>query len=354
MELLKELCESYGVSGFEDEIRGLIKSKMKPLVNEMRTDALGNVIGLLKAKRISASKYKENIKRKKVMISAHMDEIGFIVKHIEKGGFLRIEPLGGFDPKTLIAKRVIVHAKSGKLPGLIGLKPIHTMTEEDKKRMPEIKDLFVDIGFNEKRVRKEVEIGTVVSLSQKFQKIGDMVSCKSFDDRVGVYVMLETIRKIKNPMVDIYAVASTQEEVGLRGALVSAFGIEPDIGIAIDVTIANDIPGANNDEIITSLGKGTAIKIKDSASISNPKLVKFMRKLAEKKKIKYQLEILPRGGTDAGALQRARHGCPVVTISIPTRYVHSVAEAANVKDIEASINLLVSFLENAHKEDFTL
>jgi endoglucanase len=180
------------------------------------------------------------------------------------------------------------------------------------------------------------------------------VCCKALDDRVGVYVMLEAMKKAKNAKADIYAVGSVQEEVGLRGAITSAFDVDPQVGIALDVTLACDVPGAGKHQQITVLGEGTAIKLKDSSSLSNPKLVKKLRDIAKKKKIKHQLEILPRGGTDAGAMQRTRAGVAVCTISIPTRYVHSVVEMAHKDDIKASIDLLAAFLNAAHEGDFRL
>ncbi len=342
MEMLKLLTETPGISGREEEIREVVKKKMKPLTSELRVDRMGNVIGLKKGKG-----------KLKVMISAHMDEIGFIVKHVDEQGFVRLNPVGGFDPKVLIARRVIVSSSGGttkkKLRGIIGCKPVHTMSEADRKRPTELNDLFVDVGLSGKEAKKLITIGDPVTFDTDFHIMaGDCVSGKCLDDRLGVYVMLKALEAVKKHDVDIYAVSSVQEEVGLRGATVSSFGVEPDIGIALDVTLASDLPGSTPSDYITELGKGTAIKIMDSASISNYKLVDFMKKTAEKSRIKYQLEILPRGGTDAGAIERSRAGVPVITISVPIRYVHSGYELASRKDIQASVNLLARFLETAH------
>lgn len=345
MELLKKLCEAHGVPGREEAVRALVTSELKQICDETRTDALGNVIAFKKGSG----------RGPKVMIAAHMDEIGFLVSHVdEKTGFLRIDPVGGFDPRVLMAQRVVVHTESGDLVGIIGSKPPHILTEEERKKPLELKDLFIDLGLLAEEVKKRVNIGDFITLQQDFTTVGNLVSCKALDDRVGVYVMIEAIKKAKKHICDIYAVATTQEEVGVRGARVSSFNIAPDIGVALDVTVASDVPGVGEHEHVTKLGAGVAIKIKDSLSISNPKLVRKMRELAEQKKIKYQMEILPRGGTDAGAIQMTREGVAAITLSIPTRYLHSVVEAVHKDDIQAATDLLAAFLETAHEVDYSL
>jgi endoglucanase len=345
MELLKKLCEAHGVPGREEVVRELVMSELRGICDEIRTDALGNVIALKKGSG----------RGPKVMLAAHMDEIGFLVSHIdEKSGFLRIDPVGGFDPRVLMAQRVVVHTESGDLIGIIGSKPPHILTEEERKKPLELKDLFIDLGLPADEVKKRVSIGDFITLQQDFTEVGNLVSCKALDDRVGVYVMIEAVKKAKKHVCDIYAVATTQEEVGVRGARVSSFNIAPDVGVALDVTVASDVPGVGEHEHVTKLGAGVAIKIKDSLSISNPKLVRTMRQIAEQKKTKYQLEILPRGGTDAGAIQMTREGVAAITLSIPTRYLHSVVEAAHKDDIQAAIDLLAAFLEVAHEGDYTL
>lgn len=344
MELLKKLVETPGVAGREEQIRTLIKSELASLVDSVQVDAIGNVIGLKRGKG-----------GKKVMVSAHMDEIGFIVSHIEDKGFLRLNPVGGFDPRTLVAQRVKVHGQQ-ELTGVLmpGVKPIHVMTPEEAKTPLKLTDFFVDVGLDKEQVEKLVAVGDPVTLHRDFAEIGDNVSGKAMDDRAGVWVMLEALRQLQEHEVDIYAVASVQEEVGLRGAVAGAYGIRPDIGVALDVTLAMDVPGGSKQLQVTALGEGTAIKVMDSASISNYKLVQFMRNLAEQEEIKYQMEILPRGGTDAGAIERSRSGCPVITLSVPTRYVHSNVEMLNKSDIKATAKLLAKFLAVCHTGDFTL
>lgn len=343
-DLLKALSEASGVPGREDAVRSIVIDELGPLVSHTRTDSLGNVIAIQEGRGVP-----------RVMIAAHMDEIGFLVSHVNGDtGFLKMDAVGGFDPRVLLAKRVTVHTDSGDIVGAIGSKPVHILSEEERKKPVELKDLFIDLGLPADQVKERVQIGDFVTLRQDFLEMGELVSGKALDDRVGVYVMIEALRRLREHQAEIFAVATTQEEVGIRGARVSSYGVSPDIGIALDVTVASDVPGAEESQYVTKLGHGVAIKIKDSTSISNPKLVRHLRQVAEENDIAYQLEILPRGGTDAGALQLAREGAAAVTLSIPTRYVHSVVESAHKSDIEATVALLAAFLEHAHEGDYSL
>ncbi len=343
MELLKRLSEAAGIPGHEGEIRRIISAALTGVVDEIEVDQLGNLI---------AHKHGTG---PVVMIAAHMDEIGFIVSNIDKDtGFLRIHPLGGFDVKTLIAQRAVVHAKDGDLIGAIGSKPIHIMTAEERKKLPELKDLFVDLGLPAATVKQRVSIGDPVTLRQDFIELEQVVSGKALDDRAGVYIGIEAIKQAKNMSCDLYFVGTTQEEVGLRGARVAGFSVHPQIGIALDTTLAVDMPGVPESQRITSLGKGVAIKLTDSASISHPGLVNAMKRIATERGIPYQLEILPRGGTDAGAVQMAQEGVAVITLSLPSRYVHSVVETAHRDDLKAAIDLLAAFIEEAGTIDLSL
>jgi len=342
MDLLKRLSEAAGIPGYEAPVRAIVAEALDGLVDSMEVDALGNLIAHKKGDGPV------------VVIAGHMDEIGFLVQHIdEKTGFLRIEPLGGFDPITLVAQRVLVHTENGDFVGCIGRKATHILTPEERKKQLELKDLAIDLGLPADTVKEKISIGDTVTLQQDFIEYGDMVSGKALDDRLGIYIGIEALKRAVNPSCDIYLVGTTQEEVGLRGARVAGQALNPDIGIALDVTIAADTPGVPEQHQVTQLGKGVAIKLKDSASISHPGMVKAMKKLAEDKNIPYQMEILPRGGTDAGGLQMANDGTAVITLSIPTRYVHSVIETAHKDDIEATINLLAAFLEKAGQIDLT-
>lgn len=339
LELLKALTEVDGIPGREERVRELVIKTMTPLVDDISVDAMGNVI----AHKAGSGP--------KVMIAAHMDEIGFVVKYIDDKGFLRLDPSGGFDPKTLIAQRVTVHTDDEDLLGIIGSKPIHILSEEERKQPLKLTDLFIDLGLPAETIHSKVNVGDFVTLEQDLKMVGDLACAKALDDRVGVYVMIEAIRKLSNHQADIYAVATVQEEVGLRGARTSGYGVNPDIGIALDVTVAADVPDAKPHEHVTQLGKGAAIKVKDSSHISHHNLVKTFRKVAEAKGIPYQMEVLPFGGTDAAGMQMAREGKYAITLSIPTRYLHSVVEAANVNDIQACVDLLAAYLESAHEHD---
>ena len=345
IELLRRLCQVEGIPSREDKVRDVVVTEMRPLVDELSVDALGNLIG---HKRGSGSGGPS------VMISAHMDEIGFLVKYIDDNGFVRIQTVGGFDPRVLVAQRARVHTRNGEvLPSLIqpASKPIHLLQPGDPRDV-KIEDIFLDLGLTAETVRKQVSIGDMVTMDRETIVIGDNVVSKALDDRVGIFVMLEAFRKVGKHSADIFAVASTQEEVGLRGAGTAAFGLNPDIGIALDVTLAGDIPGAAPDATVTRLNHGAAIKIMDSSHLSDPKLVEHFRDIAEKNNILYQMEILPRGGTDAGAIQRVQSGCAAMTLSIPTRYLHSVNETASIADIDACIDLLARFLEEAGSRSY--
>jgi endoglucanase len=346
MELLKKLCESAGIAGYEDELRELIRDELDPFCDEIRQDRMGNLI----AKRPGKAKWKGE--RPSIMIAAHMDEIGFMVSHVDgDSGFLRLNPVGGFDPKTLVAQRVTVHTESGPIRGVLGTKPVHVMTDAEKKRPADIKRIFVDLGLPGEKVKGLVEVGDMVTLERDFVTLGEAVTGKSLDDRAGIYVMIEAMRTLDDEelVADVYAVATVQEEVGLRGAQTSAFGVQPHLAIALDVTVAADVPEAKSFERVTKLGLGVAIKLMDGSSISDRGMVKLARKLASEKGIRHQIEILPKGGTDAGAIQRSRDGVRVMTLSIPTRYLHSTVETANPKDLEAAIDLLTEFLRAAHQ-----
>jgi endoglucanase len=314
--------------------------ELRPITNSVTVDTLGNVIGL---KRGSGGP--------RVMIAAHMDEIGFLVKHIDDKGFIRLQPVGGWDPRSMVAQRVWVHGFAGRsLLGVLmpGTKPIHLQTPEDANKAPKIEEFFVDLSLPADEVKALVEVGDTVTMARTCELVGNNVVSKTLDNRVSVFVMIEAVRLVGEHVCDILAVATTQEEVGLRGATTAAHALEPDIGIAVDVTLANDFPGPADHERVTQLGAGPAIKIMDSSLLCHPRLVRHFRDIAQAHGIPYQLEILQRGGTDAGGIQRSRGGVPSFTLSIPTRYVHTVNETAAVADIEASISLLARFLEECH------
>lgn len=344
VSLLKEICEIAGAPGFEKRVRDLVVDLVTSLADEVKIDNLGNVIAIKKGKR--------NPENKRVMVAAHLDEIGFIVTHIDDNGFLRFHTLGGFDPKTLTAQRVIVHGKKD-LIGVMGSKPIHVMSTEERNKLPKTTDFFIDLGMPKSEVEKYISIGDPVTRDRELIEMGDCVNCKSIDNRVAVFILIETLKKLENPAYDVYATFTVQEEVGLRGANVAAHGINPDFGIALDTTIAFDVPGAQAHEKVTELGKGTAIKIMDAMTICDYRMVEFMKQTAAKEKITWQPEILTAGGTDTAGVQRmGKQGAIAGAISIPTRHLHQVIEMAHKQDIADSIALLKACLEQVDQFDW--
>lgn len=338
IQLLKQISETPGAPGFEDEIRNLIQSEISQYVDSYYTDNIGNLIAIKKGKSAQ-----------KLMIAAHIDEIGFIVTHIDDNGFLRFAPLGGFDPKTLTAQRVIVHG-SKNLVGVMGSKPIHVMSPEERDKKVAIKDYFIDLGLPKSEVEKIVEIGTPITRERELIEMGECVNGKSLDNRISVYVLIETIKKLANttPAYDTYFAFTVQEEVGLRGAQVATIAIQPDYALALDTTIAYDVPGSVPVEQVTQLGKGPAIKIMDASVIAHPKLVAHIKRTATARNIPWQAEILQAGGTDTAMLQKMVAGGAIAgAISIPTRHLHQVIESSHKADVKYAIELLQACIENA-------
>ena len=330
-ELLKTICETPGAPGYEQSIRKLVINTVTPYADEVSIDAMGNVVALRKGTG-----------DKKVMVAAHMDEISFIATHVDDDGFIRFHTLGGFDPKTLTSQRVIIHGKKDII-GVMGSKPIHIMTSEERNKAPQIKDYFIDTGRDKQEVKELVPVGSVITRERTLIEMGDCVNGKSLDNRVSVFILAETLRELKDELLpyDLYAVFTVQEEVGLRGAMSAAGHIDPDFGFGLDVTIAFDVPGAQPHEMVTKLGKGTAIKIMDGSVISDYRMIDYMKKLAAEHNITWQAEILPKGGTDTAGIQRyGRNGAIVGAVSIPLRHIHQVIEMAHKSDIRASIDLL--------------
>jgi len=340
--LLKEICETAGAPGFESRIREIVLREVTPLVDSVTVDKLGNVTALKKGRQ-----------SKKVMIAAHMDEIGFMVTHIDENGFLRFHTLGGFDPKTLTAQRVIVHGKKD-LTGVMGSKPIHIMTPEERNKVPQIQDYFIDLGMLKEEVDKYVSVGNPITRQRELIEMGNCVNCKSIDNRVSVFILIESLRKLKSSPYDVYGVFTVQEEVGIRGASVAAHHIEPDFGFGLDTTIAYDVPGSKAHEQVTSLGGGAGIKIMDSSTICDARMVEFMKKTADKTKIKWQPEILQAGGTDTAGIQRmGKTGAIAGAISIPTRHIHQVIEMADKNDINSCIELLTVCIQELDTYDWS-
>ena len=337
--LLKNICETAGAPGFEGRIRKIVYEELEGIADSLETDNMGNVIALIKGKSSA----------KKAMVAAHMDEIGFMVTHIDEKGFLRFTPLGGFDPKTLTAQRVVVHGKEDVI-GVMGSKPIHVMTQEERQKTVKISDFFIDLGLPAEEVRKLISVGNPVTRERELIEMGECVNCKSLDNRVSVFILIEALKSIKEAPYDVYGVFTVQEEVGLRGAQVAAHKINPDFGFGLDTTIAYDLPGAQAHEMVTQLGEGAAIKVMDASTISDYRMVAYMKEIAGEFNIPWQPEVLTAGGTDTAGLQRnGKDGSISGAVSIPTRNLHQVIEMAHKKDIEAGVKLLNACLENLDK-----
>lgn len=348
-KLLGEICTVPGAPGFEKKIRELVLKEIKGLVDEVELDNMGNIYAIKRGN-------KPEDERKRVMIGAHMDEIGFIVTHIDDKGFIRFHTLGGFDPKTLTAQRVLVHGKKDVI-GVMASKPIHVMSAAERDKPAKISDFFIDTGLSAKEVKKLINIGDPITREREFIEMGECVNGKSLDNRLAVFILIETLRSLKKKKVpyDIYGVFTVQEEVGIRGANVAALKINPDFGFGLDTTIAFDLPGAAAHEMITKLGEGTAIKIMDASTICDYRMVEYMKKMAEKHKIKWQPEILTAGGTDTAGIQRMTEGGSIAgAISIPTRHLHQVIEMAHKNDIKGSIDLLTQCVSELDKFNWSL
>lgn len=343
--LLNKICTTPGAPGFEKEIRALVLKEIKGLVDEVEIDNMGNVYAI-----------KRGTGDKRVMIGAHMDEIGFMVTHIDDNGFIRFHTLGGFDPKTLTAQRVIIHGKKD-IVGVMASKPIHVMTADERNKVAKLSDYFIDTGLSAEEVNEIVTIGDSITREREFIEMGNCVNGKSLDNRLAVFILIEMFRGLVGKTVpyDIYGVFTVQEEVGIRGANVSSMRINPDFGFGLDTTIAFDLPGAAAHEKITELGKGTAIKIMDASTICDYRMVDFMKKTADKHKIKWQPEILTAGGTDTAGIQRMTEGGSIAgAVSIPTRHLHQVIEMAHKDDIQGSIDLLTACVSEIDQYDWEI
>jgi putative aminopeptidase FrvX len=341
-EMLEKLSNACGVAGKEDEVKVLMQKFLKPCADEVKEDKLGNIIAVKKGRKSAP----------KVMLAAHMDEIGLLVKNISKEGFLQFMKIGGIDDRVLLAQKVLVCTDKGLLHGIIGSKPPHIQKEDERKRVMSFDELFIDVGAkNQDEARKMgVRVGNPVEFDVKFAKIGkNMVIGKALDNRVGCAAMVEVMKRLEKSDCTVYAVGTVQEEVGCRGAVTSAFGLYPDVGIALDVTVAGDMPGVREVDTTVKLGKGPTICIADGGLLTHPKVLRVIVDAAEENKIPYQLETGVGGTTDASRIALAREGVPSGVISIPTRYIHSPTSLLSLSDAEEVVKLTVAVIEKIPK-----
>jgi putative aminopeptidase FrvX len=340
--VLEKLSNANGVTGREGEVRDLMRKFLKPYIDETREDRLGNVIGVKKGNKNAPT----------IMLAAHMDEVGLMIKNITKKGFLQFTKIGGIDDRILFAQKVIVNTDKGPLTGVMGSKPPHIQKDEERKKIIEADDLFIDVGARDKKEAQKmgVHIGDAASFDTKFIRIGkDVVVGKAFDDRVGCAIMVEVMKRLPKVDCNVYAVGTIQEEVGLRGATIAAFQVAPDVGIALETTIAGDTPGVGEGEAPAKMMEGPVLTVADAGLIAHPKVLKLLIDSAKEHRIPYQLETGIRGATDASKIALTREGVPSGVISVPARYIHSPAALLSLDDVEKAVQLAVVTIENITK-----
>lgn len=343
IELLKNLCEMPGAPGREDRVRALIESEITGLFDEVRTDALGSLICTRKATSNNGDT------PKKIMLLCHMDEIGFVVSHICEKGFVYIDQIGGFDPRNLFSRRVLICTDEGDFKGVLNPagKPVHIQSPEEAKKQPTLNEFYIDTGMGADTAKK-VKIGDYVVMDEPFIEIGDKFVSKALDNRIACWLGIEIIRKLVanggKHSCDIYVAFTAQEEVGLRGAKTASYAIKPDIGIGIDTTLAVDTPGVPPQLAVTVLGDGVGLCVKDGSFIPDIGLVKDFEATAKKHKIKTQRFVLPRGGMDGAAAQQAGSGAKAIGIQVGTRYIHTVTEMIDKADLQTSLDLISAYL----------
>jgi endoglucanase len=338
--LLEKLSNAHGISGWEGSIQQIVSDEISPYVDEVRVDKLGNLIATKKGEKPS------------IMIDAHADEIGLMVKHADEKGFIRFLRIGGWFDQTLLNQRVIIHTSSGPIVGVIGSKPPHVMKEEERKKVVEARDMFIDIGCSSQEDVEKLGIrpGTPISIDRTFASLqGDNVTGKAFDNRAGLIIMIEALKRTRSKS-EIYAVAAVQEEVGLKGAKIAAFGLDPDIAIAADVTIPGDHPGIEKKDAPIEMGKGPVLVLADASGrgiIATPQVIEWLTGTAREFDIAVQLEASDGGTTDATAIHLTRSGIPTGVISVATRYIHSPVEVLSISDIDKAAELMARCLETA-------
>jgi putative aminopeptidase FrvX len=329
--LLEKLCNAVGPSGFEGEVRNIIKEEIKDYVDEIKVDRMGNIIAHKKGNG------------KKVLIDAHMDEVGFVITGFNSDGTLRFASLGGINSKVAPCK--VVFIGKNRIPGVIGLKPIHLQSAKERKKNISYSQCCIDIGANsEEDARKYVKLGNYAIFDTKFSEFGEgLIKGKAFDDRMGCAVLIEILKENYN--CDLYAAFNVQEEVGDRGALIAAYEVKPDIGVALEGTICADMPSVPKHLSATIIGKGPAISIMDRTSIFNKEITMSIVNAAEENNIPYQYRRATAGGNDAGAMVLSTDGCKVATVSVPCRYIHSSISAASQEDFNNTVKLMKMWIK---------
>ena len=346
LTMLKELTDAKGIPGNEKEPRDVMKKYITPYADEVETDGLGSLL----AKKVG----EEN--GPVVMVTGHLDEVGFMVTNIDDKGFLKFQPVGGWWSQVMLAQRVTIVTSKGDITGVIGSKPPHILSAEARKKPVDIKDMFIDIGASSKEEAMEwgVKPGDMVVPYFEFTVMNNekMLLAKAWDNRIGCAIaidVLKNLHKEKHPNV-VYGVGAAQEEVGLRGARTSAHKVKPDIGFAVDVGIAGDTPGVTEKEALGKMGKGPQIVLYDASMVSHKGLRDFVTNVADELNIPYQFESIPGGGTDAGSIHLTASGVPSLAVTIATRYIHSHAAMLHRDDYENAVKLLTEVIKRLDRE----
>ena len=344
MKLLETLTQTPGIAGREQRMRDLILRETRGLFDETRVDPIGNLIAVRHARPPKSTAKKKN--PVKIMLAAHMDQIGFMVRHIDDDGFLWLQAVGGFDTRNLFARMVTVCTEDGDIPGVLnpGGKPIHIASAGDRKKVPDLDAFFVDLGLTGRQVSKRVRIGDMVVIRAPFTRVGRMITAQALDNRIACWVAIRAIEQLKAHHCEIHCAFTSQEEVGCRGAGPAADSIQPDIAIALDTTLCCDTPGVPSTDSVTRQGEGAGLMVMDSSTINDEELLRTFESLAAKRKIKAQRTILPRGGTDASTIQRKAAGHRVMTVVCPVRYIHTVTETTHLDDLHACRDLVAAYL----------
>ena len=339
-KMLEKFSNAPGISGFEGEIREIILGELEGFVDEIKIDEMGNLI----------AKKNGDPDGKVIMLAAHMDEIGLMVRFIDSNGFIKFSKIGGINDQMLLNQDVYIQSSNGNVNGVIGSKPPHKMKKSERNKVVEYDKMFIDIGASSKdEALKMVQIGDPIIIKQNFQDLGNsLVKGKALDNRAGCAVLVEVL-KSANSSATIYGVGTVQEEVGLKGARTSAFSINPDMAFALDVTIAGDHPGIKSEEAPSKLGKGPTIVLADQSGdgiITPPIIKKLLITVAERENIPFQLEVSEGGTTDGTAIHLTRQGIPTGVISPPSRYIHTPVSVVNMEDIENTVKLIVAVLNS--------
>lgn len=352
--IMKRMMESFGPSGFERETAQIIKKYMTDYSDKILRDKLGSLIFVAEGES----------ERPHILLAGHVDEVGFVISGIDETGFLSFNTLGGWWDQVLLSQRVVVRTKKGDIHGVVAAKPPHLLTEEERKKVLERRDMFIDVGATSREETEEmgVKIGDPVVPWSPFSLIrdGKIAMGKAFDDRIGAFIIMESMRRIKEDKIEhpntVFGAATVQEEVGLRGAQTVSHVVDPDVGIVLEVDIAGDVPGIKPHEAPTKVGKGPTLLTYDSSMIPNQPLKEFVIETAEKAGIPLQLSQIARGGTDAGRIHLNRAGCPSAVISVPTRHIHSHVGLLGLDDVENAVKLVVELIKKLDRktvESFT-